>query len=98
MPWGQIQQDQGTSRNLPILMPLLLDRKSLKKVLPITGVLNALPPLLFLMTKGKREKEELMQETHRQNVNPMVDDVAMAEVIFWIFLRVGFKYKSSVTN
>jgi hypothetical protein len=79
-------------------MPSLLNRKSPKKVFPITGVLNALPPLLFLMTKGKREKEELMQEMHCQNVNPMVDDVAMAKVIFWMFLRAGFKYKSSVTN
>jgi hypothetical protein len=51
------------------------------------------------MTKGKREnKEELMQETHCQNVNPMVDDVAMAKAIFWMFLRAGIKYKSSVTN
>jgi hypothetical protein len=80
------------------LTPLLLNRKSLKKVLPITGVLNALPPLLLPMTKGKREKEELMQEMHCQNVNPMVDDVAMAEVIFWMFLRAGFKYKFSVTK
>ncbi len=62
------------------------------------GVLNALPPLLLPMTKGKREKEELMQEMHCQNVNPMVDDVAMAEVIFWMFLKAGFKYESSVTN
>jgi hypothetical protein len=50
------------------------------------------------MTKGKREKEELMQETHCQNVNPMANDVAMAEVIFWMFLRAGFEFKSSVTN
>ena len=62
------------------------------------GVLNALPPLLLPMTKGKREKEELMRETHYQNVDPMVDDGAMAEVIFWMFLRAGFKYKFSVTN
>ncbi len=39
-----------------------------------------------------------MQEMHCQNVNPMGDDVAMAEVIFWMFPRAGFKYKSSVTN
>jgi hypothetical protein len=50
------------------------------------------------MTKGKRKKEGLMRERHCQNVDPMVDDVSMAEVIFWMFLRVGFKYKSSVTN
>ena len=50
------------------------------------------------MTKGKREKEELMGETHCQNVDHMVNDVAMAEVIFWMFLRAGFKYKFSVTN
>jgi hypothetical protein len=50
------------------------------------------------MMKDKREKEELIRETHCQNVDPMVDDVAMAEVIFWLFLRAGFKYKSSVTN
>jgi hypothetical protein len=77
---------------------LLLDRKSLKKVLPTTGVLNALLPVLLPVTKGKREKEGLMQERHCQNVDPMVDDVSMAEVIFWMFLRAGFKYKSSVTN
>jgi hypothetical protein len=62
------------------------------------GVLNALPPLLFPVTKGKRDKKELMQETHCQNVNPMVDDVAMVKVIFWMFLRAGFKHKSPVTN
>jgi hypothetical protein len=62
------------------------------------GVLNALPLLLLPMTKGKREKEELMRETHCQNVDPMVDDVAMAEVIFWMFLRASFKYTSSVMN
>jgi hypothetical protein len=77
---------------------LLLNRKSLKKDLPVMGVLNATPPLLFPMMKGKREKEELMQETHCRNVNPIVDDVAMADVIFWMFLRAGFKYKSSVMN
>jgi hypothetical protein len=60
LPWGQLQQDQGALRNLPILMPLLLHRKSLKKVLPIMGVLNALSPLLLPVMKGKREKEELM--------------------------------------
>jgi hypothetical protein len=62
------------------------------------GVLNSLPPLLLPMTKGKREKEELMQETHCQNIDPMVNDV-MTEVIFWMFLRVGFKYNlQSRTN
>jgi hypothetical protein len=76
----------------------LLDRKSLKKFLPIRGVLNASPPLLLLMTKGKREKEELIEEMHCQNVDPMVNDVAMAEVIFWMFIIAGFKYKFSVTN
>jgi hypothetical protein len=50
------------------------------------------------MTKGKREKGELMRETHCQNVDPVVDDVAMTEVIFWMFLRAGFKYKFSVIN
>jgi hypothetical protein len=85
-------------RNRPILTPSLLHRKSLKKVLPVTRVLNALLPLLLPMMKGKREEEELMQETHCQNVNPMVDDVAMAEVIFWMFLKASFKYKFSVAN
>jgi hypothetical protein len=98
LPWGQLQRDQGALRNLPISTPLLLNRKSLNKVLLIMRVLNALPPLLFPMMKGKREKEELMQEAHCQNVNPMVHDVAMAEDIFWMFLRAGLKYKSSFTN
>jgi hypothetical protein len=62
------------------------------------GVLNALPLLLLPMTKGKKYKEELMQEVHCQNVDPMDDDVAMAEVVFWMFLRAGFKYKFSVMN
>ncbi len=42
-------------------------------------------PLLLPMTKGNRKKEELMQETHLQNDNPTVDDVAMAEVKLWNF-------------
>jgi hypothetical protein len=50
------------------------------------------------MTKSKREKEELMQEAHCQNNDEMLNAVAMAEVIFWMFLRVGFKYKFSVMN
>jgi hypothetical protein len=62
------------------------------------GVLNALPPLLLPMIKDKREKEKLMREMHWQKVDPMVNDVAMAEVIFWMFVRAGFKYKFSVTN
>jgi hypothetical protein len=62
------------------------------------GVFNASPPLLLPMMKGKREKEELMQETHCQNNNAVVNAVAMAEVIFWMFLRAGFKYKFSVTK
>jgi hypothetical protein len=98
LPWGQLQQDQGASRNLPTSTPLLLNRKSFKKILPITRVLNASPPLLFPMTMSKREKEELMQEMHCQNVDAMVDDVAMAKVSFWMFLRAGFRYKSSLSN
>jgi hypothetical protein len=62
LPWGQLQRDQGATRNLPRLMPLLLDQKSLKKVkvLSTTGVLNRLSLLLLAMTKGKREEEELL--------------------------------------
>jgi hypothetical protein len=61
-------------------------------------VINALPPIVLPVMKGTREKEELIQERHCQNNDPMVNDVALAEVIFWMFLRAGFKYKFSVTN
>jgi hypothetical protein len=73
LPWGQLQQDQGASQNLSVLMPLLLDWKSLQKVLFISGVLNPLPPLLLPMMKVKREEEELLQETHCQDYNAKVD-------------------------
>jgi hypothetical protein len=60
LPWGQLQWNQGASRNLSVLLLSLLNQKSLKKVLSILGVLNHLPTLLLPMTKGRREEEELL--------------------------------------
>jgi hypothetical protein len=64
--------------------------KEFKKVLSIPGVLNPRPPLLLPSTKDKREKEELMQETHCKDDNIMVNAVVMVKVIFCMFLRAGF--------
>ncbi len=85
-PWGQLQQDQSTSKNLPLLMTLLLNWQGFPKVLFIPGVLPLWCPLLLLLTKGKREEEKLLWEMHCQDNNAMVDAVVIAEVIFWMFL------------
>jgi hypothetical protein len=54
-------------------------------------VLNLWPPLLLPLIKGKREKEELMQETHHKDDDVMVDAVVMVKVIFCMFLRAVFQ-------
>jgi hypothetical protein len=64
--------------------------KDLKKILPIPRVLNLMPPLLHPLTKGKREKETLMQEMHRKDDDVMDDGAVMVKVLFCVFLRAGF--------
>ncbi len=79
MPWGQLQGNQCTSGDFPILTTLLLNGKTVKEVLPVAGVLNPdMLLLLFPVTKGKAEEEETMcPQRHRScklqvNVPPKV--------------------------
>jgi hypothetical protein len=70
--------------------------KESKKGLSTKGVLIPPPPLFLPIRNGKREEEELVQEMHCQDNDVMVDAVVRAEVLFWMFLRAGLKYKFSV--
>ncbi len=82
LPWGQLQRDQSALWNLSISITLLLNWKSFVKVLYILGVLNCRPPLLLPLTRGKREKDELMQEMHWKDDDVMGDGAVIVKEFF----------------
>jgi hypothetical protein len=61
---GTASEGSDRLRNLSVSTTSLLNQQNFPKVLSIPGVLYLWPPLLLPTTKGKREKEELMQEMH----------------------------------
>jgi hypothetical protein len=52
-------------------------------------VLNPSPPLFLPLTKGKRVKEQLVQEMHRKDDDVMVGAVVMERALFCVFLWMG---------